>query len=243
MSQDLDPAETQEWLDAFDSICRAQGNERASFILAQLQAHATDEGIQLPQSVTTAFHNTISVSHEKTMPGDLFMERRIRSLVRWNALAMVMRANKQSEGIGGHIASFSSAATLYDIGFNYFFRGSDGEDMGDLVFFQGHSSPGMYARSFLEGRFTTEELDKFRREVDGTGLSSYPHPWLMPDYWQFPTVSMGLGPIQAIYQAHVMRYLSARDLSARGDRKVWAFLGDGECDEPESLGAISLAGT
>jgi pyruvate dehydrogenase E1 component len=242
MSQDLDPAETQEWLDAFDSICRAQGDDRATYILTQLQAHATEEGIQLPQSVTTPFHNTIPASREKTMPGDLFMERRIRSLVRWNALAMVMRANKQSEGIGGHIASFSSAATLYDIGFNYFFRGSDGEDMGDLVFFQGHSSPGMYARSFLEGRLTTDQLDRFRREVDGTGLSSYPHPWLMPDYWQFPTVSMGLGPIQAIYQAHVMRYLSARGLSPRGDRKVWAFLGDGECDEPESLGAISLAG-
>ncbi len=242
MSQDFDPAETQEWLDAFDSIVRSQGDERATYILSQLQAHAADEGIQLPQSVTTPFHNTIPVSREKTMPGDLFMERRIRSLVRWNALAMVMRANKKSEGIGGHIASFSSAATLYDIGFNYFFRGSDGDDMGDLVFFQGHSSPGMYARSFLEGRLTTDQLDNFRREVDGTGLSSYPHPWLMPDYWQFPTVSMGLGPIQAIYQAHVMRYLSARGLAPRGDRKVWAFLGDGECDEPESLGAISLAG-
>jgi pyruvate dehydrogenase E1 component len=155
---------------------------------------------------------------------------------------MVMRANKQSEGIGGHIASFSSAATLYDIGFNYFFRGSEGENLGDLVFFQGHSAPGMYARSFLEGRLSEDQLDSFRREVDGKGLSSYPHPWLMPDYWQFPTVSMGLGPIQAIYQAHVMRYLSARGLVARGDRKVWAFLGDGECDEPESLGAISLAG-
>ncbi|MDG2116107.1 MAG: pyruvate dehydrogenase (acetyl-transferring), homodimeric type [Porticoccaceae bacterium] len=242
MSQDLDPAETQEWLDAFDSICRAQGDERATYILTQLQAHATEEGIQLPQSVTTPFNNTIPPSREKAMPGDLFMERRIRSLVRWNALAMVMRANKQSEGIGGHIASFSSAATLYDIGFNYFFRGSDGDDMGDLVFFQGHSSPGMYARSFLEGRLSADQLDKFRREVDGSGLSSYPHPWLMPDYWQFPTVSMGLGPIQAIYQAHVMRYLSARGLSPRGDRKVWAFLGDGECDEPESLGAIALAG-
>jgi len=176
------------------------------------------------------------------MPGDLFMERRIRSIIRWNALAMVMRANKKSEGIGGHIASFASAATLYDVGFNYFFRGPEGGDPGDLIFFQGHSAPGMYARSFLEGRFSEEQMDNFRREVDGGGLSSYPHPWLMPDYWQFPTVSMGLGPIQAIYQAHVMRYLSARGLVARGDRKVWAFLGDGECDEPESLGAISLAG-
>ena len=242
MSQDLDPTETQEWLDAFDSICRAQGDDRANYILSQLQEHAAETGIQLPQSVTTPFRNTIPANREKAMPGDLFMERRIRSLVRWNALAMVMRANKQSEGIGGHIASFSSAATLYDIGFNYFFRGNEGDNLGDLVFFQGHSAPGMYARSFLEGRLSEEQLDKFRREVDGTGLSSYPHPWLMPDYWQFPTVSMGLGPIQAIYQAHVMRYLSARGLVARGDRKVWAFLGDGECDEPESLGAISLAG-
>ena len=242
MSQDLDPTETKEWLDAFDSICRAQGDDRANYILSQLQEHAAETGIQLPQSVTTPFRNTIPVSREKAMPGDLFMERRIRSLVRWNALAMVMRANKQSEGIGGHIASFSSAATLYDIGFNYFFRGNDGDNLGDLVFFQGHSAPGMYARSFLEGRLSEEQLDKFRREVDGTGLSSYPHPWLMPDYWQFPTVSMGLGPIQAIYQAHIMRYLSARGMVARGDRKVWAFLGDGECDEPESLGAISLAG-
>jgi pyruvate dehydrogenase E1 component len=239
---DLDPTETREWLEALDSICRSQGDDRASYILAQLNARATENGIDLPQSVTTHFCNTIPAVREKIMPGDLFMERRIRSLVRWNALAMVMRANAQSEGIGGHIASFSSAATLYDVGFNYFFRGSSDDKPGDLVFFQGHSSPGMYARSFLEGRLSVEQLDKFRREVDGTGLSSYPHPWLMPDYWQFPTVSMGLGPIQAIYQAHVMRYLSARDLVARGNRKVWAFLGDGECDEPETLGAISLAG-
>jgi pyruvate dehydrogenase E1 component len=239
---DLDPTETREWLEALDSICRSQGDDRASYIIAQLNARATENGIDLPQSVTTHFCNTIPAVREKIMPGDLFMERRIRSLVRWNALAMVMRANAQSEGIGGHIASFSSAATLYDVGFNYFFRGSSDDVPGDLVFFQGHSSPGMYARSFLEGRLSVEQLDKFRREVDGTGLSSYPHPWLMPDYWQFPTVSMGLGPIQAIYQAHVMRYLSARDLVARGNRKVWAFLGDGECDEPETLGAISLAG-
>jgi pyruvate dehydrogenase E1 component len=239
---DLDPTETREWLEALDSICRSQGDDRASYILAQLNARATENGIDLPQSVTTHFCNTIPAVREKIMPGDLFMERRIRSLVRWNALAMVMRANAQSEGIGGHIASFSSAATLYDVGFNYFFRGSSDDVPGDLVFFQGHSSPGMYARSFLEGRLSVEQLDKFRREVDGAGLSSYPHPWLMPDYWQFPTVSMGLGPIQAIYQAHVMRYLSARDLVARGNRKVWAFLGDGECDEPETLGAISLAG-
>ncbi len=242
MTKDLDPFETQEWLEAFDAVYKIHGDERANFLLSQLQSHASDQGIKLPPSVTTPFRNTISANREKRMPGDLFMERRIRSIIRWNALAMVMRANKKSEGIGGHIASFASAATLYDVGFNYFFRGPEGGDPGDLIFFQGHSAPGMYARSFLEGRFSEEQMDNFRREVDGGGLSSYPHPWLMPDYWQFPTVSMGLGPIQAIYQAHVMRYLSARGLVARGDRKVWAFLGDGECDEPESLGAISLAG-
>ena len=178
MSQDLDPTETQEWLEAFDSICRAQGSDRASYILSQLQARATNTGVGLPQSITTPYCNTIPANKEKVMPGDLFMERRVRSLIRWNALAMVMRANKQSEGIGGHIASFSSAATLYDIGFNYFFRGSEGENLGDLVFFQGHSAPGMYARSFLEGRLSEDQLDSFRREVDGNGLSSYPHPWI-----------------------------------------------------------------
>ena len=242
MTQDLDPFETQEWLEAFDSVCKTHGDERATFLLNQLQDHASKQGLRLPSSVTTPYHNTIPANREKRMPGDLFMERRIRSIIRWNALAMVMRANKKSEGIGGHIASFASAATLYDVGFNYFFRGPEGDHLGDLIFFQGHSAPGMYARSFLEGRLNEEQMDNFRREVDGGGLSSYPHPWLMPDYWQFPTVSMGLGPIQAIYQAHVMRYLSARGLVPRGDRKVWAFLGDGECDEPESLGAISLAG-
>ena len=242
MTQDLDPIETKEWLDAFDSVCKTHGDDRATFLLNQLQDHASKQGLKLPSSVTTNYHNTIPAHREKRMPGDLFMERRIRSIIRWNALAMVMRANKKSEGIGGHIASFASAATLYDVGFNYFFRGPEGDHLGDLIFFQGHSAPGMYARSFLEGRLSEEQMDNFRREVDGNGLSSYPHPWLMPDYWQFPTVSMGLGPIQAIYQAHIMRYLSARGLVPRGDRKVWAFLGDGECDEPESLGAISLAG-
>ena len=170
------------------------------------------------------------------------MERRIRSLVRWNALAMVMRANDNSDELGGHISSFSSSATLYDIGYNHFFRGTEGDHPGDLVFYQGHSAPGMYARSYLEGRLTEQQLDQFRREVDGDGLSSYPHPWLMSDYWQFPTVSMGLGPIQAIYQARVMKYQQDRGLLDHGDRNVWCFMGDGESDEPESLGAISLAG-
>lgn len=241
MQEDIDSLETKEWLDALHSVIRYAGKERASFLLLKLAERATHAGVKLPAAITTPYRNTIPVANEKRMPGDLFMERRIRSLIRWNALAMVMRANDNDDGLGGHISSFSSAATLYDIGFNYFFRGSE-DGLGDLIYFQGHSSPGMYARSYLEGRFDEEQLDNFRREVDGHGLSSYPHPWLMPDYWQFPTVSMGLGPIQAIYQAHVMRYMSARSLVPRGDRKVWAFLGDGECDEPESLGAISLAG-
>ncbi len=242
LQEDVDDLETREWLDALHSVIRYGGKGRAAFLLKQLADRATDSGVQLPAAITTPYRNTIPVTSEKRMPGDLFMERRIRSLIRWNALAMVMRANENNEGLGGHISSFASSATLYDVGFNYFFRGGDGEEQGDLIYFQGHSAPGMYARSYLEGRFNEEDLDGFRREVDGDGLSSYPHPWLMPEYWQFPTVSMGLGPIQAIYQAHVMRYMSARGLSPRGDRKVWAFLGDGECDEPESLGAISLAG-
>ncbi len=242
MDQDQDPSETREWLDSLVAVVRHQGQARAGFILKQLLERATTAGIELPDAITTPFRNSIPTSREKRMPGDLFMERRIRSLVRWNALAMVMRANQNNAGIGGHIATFSSAATLYDVGFNYFFRGASGDHLGDLIYFQGHSSPGIYARSFLEGRLSEDQLDHFRQEVGGKGLSSYPHPWLMPDYWQFPTVSMGLGPIQAIYQAHVMRYLSARELVARGDRRVWAFLGDGECDEPEALGAIGLAG-
>ncbi len=242
MLEDIDALETREWLDALHAVIRHEGKERAAFLLKQLGDRATDAGVQLPAAITTPYRNTIPVTSERRMPGDLFMERRIRSLIRWNALAMVMRANDNDDGLGGHISSFSSAATLYDIGFNYFFRGPDGDHPGDLVYFQGHSAPGMYARSYLEGRLNEDQLDSFRREVDGGGLSSYPHPWLMPDYWQFPTVSMGLGPIQAIYQAHIMRYLSARGLAPRGDRKVWAFLGDGECDEPEALGAISLAG-
>lgn len=239
---DVDPVETQEWLDALESVAKNDGDERAKYILSKLGQKAMDMGVGSSAALTTPYRNTIRSKDEARMPGDLFMERRIRSFIRWNAMAMVMRANDNDDGLGGHISSFSSSATLYDIGFNYFFRGNDGGQESDMVFFQGHISPGIYSRAYLEGRLTEEQLDNYRREVDGNGLSSYPHPWLMPDFWQFPTVSMGLGPIQAIYQAHVMRYLSARDLINRGDRKVWAFLGDGECDEPESLGAISLAG-
>ncbi|MAL94597.1 MAG: pyruvate dehydrogenase (acetyl-transferring), homodimeric type [Haliea sp.] len=242
MMEDKDPTETREWLDALDAVSKYSGAERSAELLQKLAKHATETGVELPPAITTPFRNTIAPQDEKMMPGDLFMERRIRSLVRWNALAMVMRANDNNEGLGGHISSFSSSATLYDVGYNYFFRGSENGHPGDLVFYQGHSAPGMYARSYLEGRLTEEQLDNFRREVDGNGLSSYPHPWLMPDYWQFPTVSMGLGPIQAIYQAHVMKYQQSRGLVDHADRQVWCFLGDGECDEPESLGAISKAG-
>ncbi len=249
MSQDIDPVETQEWIEAMEALIRHGGKERATHVFLEVAKKLYEAGIKLPTAITTPFRNTIHFTEEKPMPGDLFMERRIRSLIRWNALAMVMRANKADAGLGGHIATFSSAATLYDVGYNYFFRGNDHEfapddngRLGDLIYFQGHSSPGMYARSFLEGRLSEAQLDNFRREVDGNGLSSYPHPWLMPDYWQFPTVSMGLGPIQAIYQAHVMKYQDKRGLVDHGDRKVWAFLGDGECDEPESLGSIAMAG-
>ena len=233
--------ETREWIEALDDIVQSEGPEKASYILSKLAERLTQKGTIPSFNLTTPFRNTIPLSEEARMPGELFMERKIRSYIRWNALAMVLRANKNDDELGGHIATFSSAATLYDIGFNYFFKGYD-KALGDMIYFQGHSSPGIYARSFLEGRLTEEDLDNFRREVDKPGISSYPHPWLMPDYWQFPTVSMGLGPIMGIYQAHVMRYLSARGLVPRDERKVWVFCGDGEMDEPESKGAIGLAG-
>ncbi|MCK2150636.1 MULTISPECIES: pyruvate dehydrogenase (acetyl-transferring), homodimeric type [Marinobacter] len=242
MYQDDDPIETSEWLDALESLIEQEGVDRAKYILERLSERASRDGTELPYSITTPFRNSIPVTQEARMPGDLFMERRIRSLIRWNAMAMVLRANQRPGELGGHVSSFSSAATLYDVGFNYFFHGGDEKRESDLVYFQGHSSPGIYARSYLEGRFEEAQLDKYREEVDGDGLSSYPHPWLMPDYWQFPTVSMGLGPIQAIYQAHVMKYLHSRELIDMGDRKVWCFVGDGECDEPETLGSISMAG-
>lgn len=240
--KDPDPVETAEWVDAIDSVLDTQGPERAQYLLQRLSAKVTETGAQLPYALTTPYRNTIPTSKEARMPGDLFMERAIRSLIRWNAMAMVVRTNLADSSLGGHISSFQSSATLYDIGFNYFFRGPTEQQLGDLIYIQGHSSPGIYARSYLEGRLTEEQLDKFRQEVDGDGLSSYPHPWLMPDYWQFPTVSMGLGPLQAIYQAHIMKYLNARGLASSGSRKVWCFVGDGEMDEPESQGAIALAG-
>ncbi len=242
MHQDMDPIEVQEWQDALDSVVRHGGYDAAGQLLQSVSEHAEQSGVPLPRAITTPFKNTIAPENQRPMPGDLFMERRIRSLIRWNAMAMVMRANDNEDGLGGHISSFSSSATLYDVGMNHFFRGTANGHPGDLVFYQGHSAPGMYARSYLEGHITENQLHNFRREVDGNGLSSYPHPWLMPDYWQFPTVSMGLGPLQAIYQAHVMKYQQKRGLVDHRDRKIWCFMGDGECDEPESLGAIGLAG-
>ena len=241
MLQDIDAIETKEWLDALKSVVRHAGKDRAAELLKTLSESAVNQGIEQPSSIRTPYRNTIPVDKEVAYPGDLKMERKIRSIIRWNAMAMVMKANDNDDGLGGHIASFASSATLYDVAFNNFFRGNDGDIPGDLVYFQGHISPGIYARSYVEGRLDEKHLDNFRREVNGGGLSSYPHPWLMPDYWQFPTVSMGLGPIKAIYQARFNRYMEARSLTPVSDRKVWAFLGDGECDEPESLGAISLA--
>ena len=242
MKEETDALETQEWLEALESVVRHNGADRAAYLLTQLANTATKAGVRMPSAIRTPYINTIAPKDEKRIPGDAHLERKIRSLVRWNAMAMVVRANDNNDGLGGHISSFSSSATLYDVGFNHFFRGNEGGQLGDLVYFQGHIAPGIYSRSYLEGRITEDQMDNFRREVDGKGLSSYPHPWLMPDYWQFPTVSMGLGPITSIYQAHVMRYLVQRELIAENDRKIWAFLGDGECDEPETLGAISLAG-
>ena len=239
---DLDPQETLEWIDALESVLQAEGPERAHFLLEKLIDKARRSGAHLPYSANTAYLNTIPVAHQKPSPGDQAIEHRIRSVIRWNAAAMVVQANRKTSELGGHIASFSSAATLYDVGFNHFFKAPTDENKGDLVFFQGHSAPGIYARAFMEGRLSEEQLLNFRQEaLNDNGLSSYPHPWLMPDFWQFPTVSMGLGPIMAIYQARFQKYMENRGLLQAQDRKVWAFMGDGEMDEPESLGAISLA--
>ena len=239
---DIDPEETQEWIESLDSVIEREGPERAHFLLERLIDKTRRSGAYLPFSAKTAYVNTIPVTRQRPIPGDQAIEHSIRSVIRWNAAAMVVHANRKSSELGGHIASFASAATLYDVGFMHFFRAPTEEHKGDLVFFQGHSAPGVYARAFLEGRISEDQLKAFRQEaLDENGLSSYPHPWLMPDFWQFPTVSMGLGPIMAIYQARFMKYLENRDLQPQFDRKVWAFMGDGEMDEPESLGAISLA--
>ncbi len=242
MKADIDPQETQEWLEALDGVLENEGTDRAHYLIERLIDKARRSGAYLPHSANTAYVNTIPVTQQERFPGDRAMERRIRSFIRWNAMAMVVQANRISTELGGHISSFASAATLFDVGFNHFFRGrSDARD-GDLVFFQGHSAPGIYARAYLEGRISEDQLHNFRQEVNGGGLSSYPHPWLMPRFWQFPTVSMGLGPLMAIYQARFMRYLNDRGVVGTDQRKVWAFMGDGEMDEPEALGAISLAG-
>lgn len=237
---DIDPQETQEWLEALESVLLNEGAERAHFLLEKLVEKARRSGAYLPYSANTAYINTIPTGKEERSPGNHAIEQRIRAYVRWNAMAMVLRANKDTN-VGGHIASFASAATLYDVGYNHFWRSASDDHGGDLVYTQGHSAPGIYAYAFLLGELTEEQLDKFRQEADGKGLSSYPHPWLMPDFWQFPTVSMGLGPLMAIYQARFMKYLGSRGLVNTDGRKIWAFMGDGEMDEPESLGAISLA--
>jgi pyruvate dehydrogenase E1 component len=237
---DLDAIETHEWLESLDYVLQSGGPAKVARLLRELTIHARQNGVKLPFTANTPYINTIPADEQALMPGSPDLERRIKSMVRWNAAAMVVRANKAEEGIGGHISTYASAATLYEVGFNHFFRGHD-NGAGDIIFFQGHAAPGIYARAYLEGRIDETHLENFRRETRaGGGLSSYPHPWLMPDFWEFPTVSMGLGPIMAIYQARFMRYLEDRGLRPRSDAKVWAFLGDGETDEPEALGAITL---
>ncbi len=239
-SAELDATEVREWLDSLDYVLQTGGPVKVARLLRELTIHARQNGVKLPFTANTPYINTISADEQVPMPGNPDIERRIKSLVRWNALAMVVRANKAEEGIGGHISTYASAATLYEVAFNHFFRGRDDDD-GDLVYFQGHASPGIYARAYLEGRIDETHLGNFRRETNGRGgLSSYPHPWLMPDFWEHPTVSMGLGPLMAIYQARFIRYMEDRGLKPKSDAKVWAFVGDGETDEPESLGAITL---
>ncbi len=239
--KDGDTQETKEWLDSLNSVINKEGLERAHFLIEAMIDQARRSGLNLPYKATTAYVNTIPSNLQIERPGDWYIERRIRALIRWNAVMTVLRANKKTPGIGGHIASFQSAATLYDVGFNHFFRAANKNFDGDLIYFQGHSSPGIYARAFLEGRINEDQLNNFRMETRGHGLSSYPHPWLMPNFWQFPTVSMGLGPIMGIYQARYLKYLHNRGIVDTSDRKVWVFCGDGEMDEPESQGAISLA--
>jgi pyruvate dehydrogenase E1 component len=237
---DLDPVETREWLASIDSVLRTEGPQRAHYLLERLIDHTRRSGAYLPFRPNTAYVNTIALAAQPEYPGDRALERRIEAYIRWNAMAMVVQANRKSSEYGGHISSYASSATLYEVGFNHFWRAPSGAHPGDLVYMQGHSSPGIYGRAYLEGRLSEEQLSRFRQEVGGNGLSSYPHPWLMPDFWQFPTVSMGLGPMMAIYQARFIRYLENRGLVAPSDRKVWAFCGDGEMDEPESMGALTM---
>ena len=240
-SQDIDPIETKEWIDALNGVIQQEGVDRAAFLIDEQISHARVSGVVQPFHAETPYINTIPVEQQAKLPGDQEIEHKIRSYTRWNAMAMVLKANKDTN-VGGHISSFQSAATLYDVGFNHFWHAPSDKHGGDLVFVQGHVATGVYARAYMLGRLTEENLNNFRQEVDGKGISSYPHPWLMPDFWQFPTVSMGLGPIMAIYQARFMKYLQDRGMAQTEGRKVWAFLGDGETDEPESLGAIGMAG-
>jgi len=239
---DVDPLETREWLEALEAVIEEEGPERAQYLLEQLVEKTRRRGGVAPFKATTGYENTIPRELEARSPGNHELEWRLRSIMRWNAMAMVVQANKEHDGIGGHIASYASAATLYETGFNHFWHAPSDEHGGDMVFIQGHSAPGIYARAYLEGRLTEDQLHKFRQDVGGDGVTSYPHPWLMPDFWQFPTVSMGLGPIMAIYQARFMKYMHDREVSDNEGRKVWAFMGDGEMDEPESMGAIGMAG-
>src|SRR5215472_864920 len=240
---DLDPRETEEWLEALDQILDDAGPDRAAFLLEKLANHAKWAGVEMPVRFATDFVNTIPPEAEVPYPGDRALERRIKSIIRWNAMAMVSRQNKTDHGIGGHISTYQSLATILEVGFNHFFHASYGDQPGDFIYFQGHASPGVYSRAFIEGRLDEKHLHNFRHELrdDHPGLPSYPHPWLMPDFWSFPTVSMGLGPINSIYQARFMRYLENRNLIPKTPRKIWAFLGDGETDEPESMGSLTLA--
>ena len=239
---DIDSVETREWLDSLDSVLQTSGIDRVEYLLTQLRLKAHTSGVNIPFTANTPYINTIPPGKQPAYPGDRDLERKIKSIIRWNAMAMVVKANEFDGTLGGHISTFASCATLYEVGFNHFFRGPDAPGGGDMIYFQGHASPGMYSRAFVEGRLTEENLNNFRRELaKGGGLSSYPHPWLMPNFWQFPTVSMGLGPIMSIYQARFNRYLQHRSIVETSNRKVWSFLGDGECDEPETLGAIHLA--
>ena len=239
---DIDPSETSEWLDSFDAVVSTHGRQRARFLLMKLIERARTQQVGFPATVSTPYVNTIARDSEPWFPGDEYLERRIRATIRWNAAVMVTRANHRSEGIGGHLSTYASSASLYEVGFNHFFRGKADGGPGDQVYFQGHASPGIYARAFVEGRLTEQQLDGFRQEVSADGLPSYPHPRSMPDFWEYPTVSMGLGPINAIYQAHVSRYLMQRELVDTSASRVWCFVGDGELDEPEAVGALAIAG-
>ncbi|MGH8875504.1 MAG: pyruvate dehydrogenase (acetyl-transferring), homodimeric type, partial [Acidimicrobiia bacterium] len=238
---DIDPAETQEWLDSLDAVVSARGTVRGRFLLAKLLERAHQLALGVPATITTPYVNTIPPEEEPWFPGDEDIERRIRRFIRWNAAVMVIKANHKADGIGGHLSTFASSASLYEVAFNWFFRGKEDGLAGDLVYIQGHAAPGIYARAYLEGRLTEEQLDNFRMEIGGHGLSSYPHPRLMPDFWEYPTVSMGLSPINSIYHARFLRYLHNRRIDDTSQSKVWCFVGDGETDEPETLGSISLA--